>query len=161
MTIILKTGDHAHTHTRASRWGRSLTEPPGVRRFILGRRSAATDARSPRWESPFTVWRQQSADRQQQVRKYVSARVKARVSSRGKRKMEPAVKRTQEKLWLGGLLWWSLLLQLVYGGNFFFVLVCPSNKPQVSHDNRSFNKVIFTATPQFSWVLNKCSQVFT
>lgn len=33
--------------------------------------------------------------------------------------MEPAVKRTQEKLWLGGLLWWSLLLQLVYGGNLF------------------------------------------
>lgn len=47
--------------------------------------------------------------------------------------MEPAVKRTQEKLWLGGLLWWSLLLQLVYGGN-FFVLVFPSNKPQVLHD---------------------------
>lgn len=31
--------------------------------------------------------------------------------------MDPAFKRTQEKLWLGGLLWWSLLLQLVYGGN--------------------------------------------
>lgn len=30
MTIILKTGDHAHTPPRASRWGRSLSEPPSV-----------------------------------------------------------------------------------------------------------------------------------
>lgn len=31
--------------------------------------------------------------------------------------MDPAVKRTLGKLWLGGLLWWSLLLRLVRGGN--------------------------------------------
>lgn len=38
--------------------------------------------------------------------------------------MDPAVKRTQEKLWLAVLLWWSLLLQLVCGGKNFCVCVC-------------------------------------
>lgn len=30
LTTILKTGAHAHIQTRASSWGRSLSEPPGV-----------------------------------------------------------------------------------------------------------------------------------
>lgn len=60
VTIILKTGAHAHSHTRASCWGRSLSQPPGVPRFILGRRSAATDPHSPLWESTVAAKQKQT-----------------------------------------------------------------------------------------------------
>lgn len=82
--------------------------------------------------------------------------------------MGTAVKRTQEKLWLGGLLWWSLLLQLVYGGNFFLsfcLLSCLfiSNKSHVLYDKRLFiylkHKNVFQ--PPLSFLsFDKCSQVF-
>lgn len=66
--------------------------------------------------------------------------------------MDPAVKRTQEKLWLGGLLWWSLLLQLVYGGKNLlcvracaWVCVCLLNKSHLFYDDR-YCEVSFPAT---------------
>lgn len=44
--------------------------------------------------------------------------------SPGRGKMDSAVKNTQKKkLWLGGLLWWSLLLELASGGNNFNTLI--------------------------------------
>lgn len=58
--------------------------------------------------------------------------------------MDPAVKRTQ-KLWLGGLLWWLLLPQLVYGGKNFCVCVCVLNKSYLFYDDR-FCEVRSTAT---------------
>lgn len=161
VTIILKTGDHAHTHTRASHWGRSLTEPLGVRRFILGHRSAATDALSPLWESSFTVWRQQSAKRQQQVRKYVSARVKARVSSRGKRERWSPLWNVPRR---------SCGSALCSGGR-----SCSSSSTEVTSldqfvlqtnlkfymTNIFLKKSYFYSHPSVFLSLNKCSQVFT
>ncbi|XP_026178001.1 chondroitin sulfate proteoglycan 4 [Mastacembelus armatus] len=39
--------------------------------------------------------------------------------STGGRKMDPAVKNTEQKLWLSGLLWCSLLLELASGASFY------------------------------------------
>lgn len=72
--------------------------------------------------SPFSglvvaVWRYRRSKKREQLCKHVTAKSSNMTFSCGERKMDSVVKNTLKKLWLCGLLWWSLLLELASGGN--------------------------------------------
>ncbi|XP_029296168.1 LOW QUALITY PROTEIN: chondroitin sulfate proteoglycan 4 [Cottoperca gobio] len=81
--------------------------------------------------------------------------------SPGRRKMDSVVKSTQKKLWLRGLLWWSLLLELASGASFYgdgFVQLKATelsdhNTLRIRFRTSSTNGLLFLAAGQSDYFL--------
>lgn len=116
LAFILKT----HTCARCAPARRSLARPFTARSVQWGSAPlrSSSDAGSPPFSGlAVAVWRYRRSKKREQVCKHVTARSSNMTVSCGERKMDSVVKNTQKKLWLCGLLWWSLLLELASGGN--------------------------------------------